>query len=285
MYVTVPAQVCFSFASYHSWTSVHNVNHKYCIHPLLSTRENPFGSLNSQWRTWIILLEVLFLCTLYYINFLTRSRQPIHNGWMDAAQFFKLFDPAEEVLQCPRGSCTHWEVTEFVSDTARRDFQGSVSHIKRVKKIKARVLFPHTAHPEENIFWSPSWWPGMRVGRTSCSGADLRPLRSVHPIGICSTKEALCSVIHFIYLDIWLECSIWQLLRPESVAWIQNFHKAFSELVPNWIQHMLGEEIEPWLSELSGRWAITWTHCTVEKGAEKTSACLHIQNLKNHKSK
>lgn len=82
----------FSFAHYHSWANVHNVNHKYCIHFwfslfLLSTKEKTtLAALTASEVLQLFYKEALFLCTLYYVNFLTRSRQPIHNSWVDAAQ-------------------------------------------------------------------------------------------------------------------------------------------------------------------------------------------------------
>lgn len=52
-------------------------------------------------------MQVLFLCILYYVNFLKRSGQQILNGLVDAVHmktcmYSKLFDPTEQVPQCSR---------------------------------------------------------------------------------------------------------------------------------------------------------------------------------------
>lgn len=79
--------------------------------------------------------------------------------------------------------------------------------ISREQKMRMKVLLPCTAHPGIYIILPVSQPPGIWAGR-SRSGAGLIPIRCGCPIGICFTKEVLCSVIHFIYLDIWLQYSI-----------------------------------------------------------------------------
>lgn len=253
-------------------------------------RDKHFDSLNSTRSTWII-SEALFLWILYNVKSLTQSRQLIHDNWVDAAQVkMQIHSNCLNLLNKP--SVSQRQVYSLQSDRvclmivlpetaeawcpiprAEDESEGDPSSYSSSRReyILVSLLAARDAGWQNTTFWS---WPQTPPVCPSY-------MHMLHQGG------TLFSQSFYIFRHLaWIQhLSIWQLLRPENVAGIQNVYKAFSELVPNCIQHMLGEEIEPWFSELSGRWAIPRTYCTGEKGAEKTSARLCAQNLENRKSK
>lgn len=177
----------------------------------------------------------------------------------------ELFDPAEQALSVPEAGVATAEWQSLLYDSAVRDSWGLESHSKRAEDesegdpssysssrreyVPVFLLAARDVGWQNAVFWS---WP--RTPR-ACPAY----MHTLYQGG------TLFSHSFYIFRHLaWIQhLGIWQLLRPGTVAWIQNVYKAFSELAPNCIQHMLGEEIEPWFSdsledELSHEPTVQW---------------------------
>lgn len=166
--------------------NVHNVNRKYCIHFWfslfrLSVKEKTtLAALTVSEVLELFYIEALFLCILYFVNFLTRSRQPIHNGWVDAAQvktqmYSKCLILLNKFLSVPEAGVLTEKWQSLPYDTASRDSWGLVTHTKREKNgsegapssysssrreyIMVSLLVARDAGWQNIMFWSWSQTP------------------------------------------------------------------------------------------------------------------------------